>query len=80
MKKNEIIEEGIINGSIDYISLESIKILLDQMEKCICKVDGIRRGSGFFCKIDEIPVLMTNYHVVNPIYFEKKKVFKYFHQ
>ena len=29
MKKNEIIEEGIINGSIDYISLESIKILLN---------------------------------------------------
>ena len=52
MIKNEIIEESIINGSIDYISVDSIKIILEQMEKYTYKVDGKRRGTGFFCKID----------------------------
>ena len=73
----EIIEEGQIKGSLDIISIDKIKILSEQMEKCICKIDGDKKGTGFFCKINYgnklIPVLMTNYHVINPDYFEKNK-------
>ena len=48
--------------------------VMEQMEKCICmiKIDNTN-GTGFFCKIPinnnnhivEIPVLMTNYHIIN---------------
>ena len=48
--------------------------MMEQMEKCICmiKIDNTN-GTGFFCKIPlnnnnnivEIPVLMTNYHIIN---------------
>ena len=71
----ERIEE--IKGSIDIISIDKIKILSEQMNKCICKIDGIRKGTGFFCKINYenelTPVLMTNYRVVSPYFFEYRK-------
>ena len=72
----EIIEEGQIKGSLDIISVDKIKTLSDQMKKCICKIDGNRKGTGFFCKIiyenKLIPVLMTNNQVVDPDYFERE--------
>ena len=73
----ENVEEGQIKGSIDIISIDKINLLSEQMKKCICKIDGDKKGTGFFCKINYgnklIPVLMTNYHVINPDYFEKNK-------
>ena len=70
-------EKKLIKGSIDNISIDKLKILSEQMKKCICKIDGIRKGTGFFCKINYenkiIPVLMTNYRVVSPYFFEYKK-------
>ena len=73
----EKIEQGLIRGSIDIISEEKIQILLEQMIKCICKIEGAKNGTGFFCKIiyeDKlIPVLMTNYHIIDPDYYESKK-------
>ena len=73
----EKIEQGLIRGSIDIISAEKIQILLEQMIKCICKIEGAKNGTGFFCKITYedklIPVLMTNYHIIDPDYYESKK-------
>ena len=73
----EKIEQGLIRGSIDIISEEKIQILLEQMIKCICKIEGAKNGTGFFCKITYedklIPVLMTNYHIIDPDYYESKK-------
>jgi len=54
------------------ISYEATKIIMVQMEKCICKinVDNLQ-GTGFFCKIpfpndfQLLPVLITNSHVIN---------------
>ena len=70
-------EKKLIKGSIDNISIDKFKILSEQMKKCICKIDGIRKGTGFFCKINYenkiIPVLMTNYRVISPYFFEYKK-------
>jgi len=72
----ENVEEGQIKGSIDIISIDKINLLSEQMKKCICKIDGNKKGTGFFCKINYenklIPVLMTNYHVVNSDYFERE--------
>jgi hypothetical protein len=73
----EIIEEGQIKGSIDIISIDKINLLSEQMKKCICKIDGDKKGTGFFCKINYgnklIPVLMTNYHIIDDNFIEGNK-------
>jgi len=42
---------------------------------CICKIDGNKAGTGFFCKIKRgeelIPVLITNYHVIDDNYMKQ---------
>ena len=55
------------------LSSAILKIILEQMEKSICKIKCSNRGNatGFFCiiphpdKFTRLPVLMTNYHVIN---------------
>ena len=73
-------EEGLIKGSIDSMTIEKTEIILDQMKKCICKVIGDNIGTGFFCKIlyenKLIPVMITNYHVINDNYINNNKQIK----
>ena len=59
------------------ISIEGTKKILEQMEKSVCKIyktDG-KKGTGFFCNIKyenkEIPVMMTNCHVINDNYIKE---------
>ena len=44
---------------------------------CICKIDGNKAGTGFFCKIKRgeelIPVLITNYHVIDDNFLNQNK-------
>ena len=47
----EEIEVGLIKGSIDKISIEKAEKILYQMKNCVCKVNGNKIGTGFFCKI-----------------------------
>ena len=65
----EGIEVGLIKGSVDKISVEKAEKILFQMKNCICKINGNKIGTGFFCKIlfekKLIPVLMTNYQILN---------------
>lgn len=76
--KNERIEEGIIPGSKKIEILENSK--LKYMEKYICKINGEKIGTGFFCKIkykkELIPVLMTNYHVIDDDFLKNNKFIK----
>ena len=41
---------------------------------CICKINGKGIGTGFFCKIEYqnelVPVLITNYHVIDDKFVE----------
>ena len=63
------------------LSSAILKIILEQMEKSICKIKCNNGGNatGFFCiiphpdKFTRLPVLMTNYHVINEK--EKKIIF-----
>ena len=57
----------------DQVPTNMLKIILEQSEKSICKIkcnDG-GNGTGFFCKIPfpdkfhQLPVLMTNNHVIS---------------
>ena len=49
---------------------------------CICKIDGNKAGTGFFCKIKRgeelIPVLITNYHVIDDNYMKQNKYLKFY--
>ena len=82
MENLERIEEGLIKGAVDAISIEKFEKLLIQMKKCICKIKGRivngkqLEGTGFFCKIDYeyelIPVLITNFHVIDDDYMKNK--------
>ena len=49
---------------------------------CICKIDGSKAGTGFFCKIERgeelIPVLITNYHVIDDNYMKQNKYLKFY--
>ena len=52
-------------------------------ENCICKIIGPKKnGTGFFSKIEYegnlVPVLITNYHVIDDDYMEKNDRLKYY--
>ena len=58
------------------ITIEGTKIILNQLENCICKIfnPNGEKGTGFFCIINYknniIPVMMTNNHVINEDYIK----------
>ncbi len=74
------IDEGKIAGKKEIELLESTE--LKKFIKCICKIvgQGNIMGTGFFCKIEYenklVPVLITNYHVINDEFLENKKNIK----
>ena len=76
----ERIDEGRIKGAIDPISLEKTEKIVEQMKSSICQVYGKETGTGFFCKIPyegkSIPVLMTNYHIIDDDFLKNNKEFK----
>ena len=60
------------------VTIEGTRKILHQMENNICKIytkEG--KGTGFFAKIShnniDIPVLITNYHILDEQYLEDKK-------
>ena len=73
----EKIDEGLIRGK----GVEPPKLLektdLKYMKDYICKISGKMVGTGFFCKIkyedNLIPVLMTNFHVIDDKYIKDHK-------
>ena len=69
-KMEDKYEEGIIKGAKEMKLLEETD--QKEKEKCICKINGSKIGTGFFCKIKyenaSIPVLITNYHIVDDNY------------
>ena len=71
----EKIEEGLIKGEQRFKLLKDTK--KKNMIKYICKISGNKIGTGFFCKIkyknELIPVLMTNYHIIDDYYIKNEK-------
>ena len=74
----DITKEILIEKYPRPISIKSTKEILNQMENCICKIIKNRgeRGTGFFCNIKcnnyNIPVMITNYHVIDEDYIKEK--------
>ena len=79
------IEETLIEEQPTPVDLVGTKVILSQMENCICKIvkDNGQKGTGFFCTIpfpDEknlLKVLITNNHVLNEDDIENDKIIKF---
>ena len=75
---NKIEEKPKIHGVTEPLLLEKTNI--SHMENYICKIIGDKIGTGFFCKIEfndkKIPVLMTNFHVINDEFLERNEYLK----
>ena len=79
------IEEVLIEDQPTPVDLEGTKLILSQMENCICKIvkDDGQKGTGFFSKIpfpDEknlLNVLITNNHVLNENDIKNDKIIKF---
>ena len=70
--------ESILLGYPNIIPYECTKKVIQQMEKNICKIKTDKdQGTGFFCKIpfpdmnNMLPVIITNYHVIDEKILEK---------
>jgi len=79
------IEEVLIEDQPTPVDLEGTKLILSQMENCICKIvkDDGQKGTGFFSTIpfpDEknlLKVLITNNHVLNENDIKNNKIIKF---
>ena len=70
--------EKMIKNSPAPVDIAGTKTILNQMMNCICKIKiNATNGTGFFCKIpyknSSMKVLMTNYHILNDIYYKENK-------
>ena len=74
----ERIFEGIIPNAKDIVPLNQTEF--KSKAKCICKILGYSYGTGFFSKIiyegKLIPVLITNYHVIDDNFIRDNKELK----
>ena len=77
----ETIDESFTPKSTKAISLSEEKEY-KSYENCICKIIAKSVGTGFFCKIEYegnlVPVLITNYHVIDDEYMEKNNKLNYY--
>ena len=78
-KSDKRVTEGNVKGALEQELLENTKFSI--MENYICKVYGNDCiGTGFFCRIKynkkKIPVLMTNYHVIDDKFLKEKEYLK----
>ena len=73
-KMSERIDEGIIKGAVDIVTIKQTQKILMQMEGSICKIKAKLAGTGFFCHIKYenkyIPSLITNFHVLDKEYIK----------
>ena len=79
-EENEIIYEG---HNPDWEKMQKLNETDNsELEKYICKINGIKgiAGTGFFAKLDYnnsiIPVLITNYHVINDKFLSENNTIK----
>ena len=67
---NDFIPEAIKPGMINPMDSEKLSYIINQENKCCCKINSNGNGTGFFCKIvlneslKILPVLMTCNHVL----------------
>ena len=74
----EDIKEKYINKSVEPVTIKGTKNILNQMNKCVCKIYNGYEGTGFFTKIpfnsELLPVLITNNHVLGENDIQSNKI------
>ena len=73
MGTSRYVPEKDLNNTPDSVPINVLKIIIEQSEKSICKIKCKEGGygTGFFCiipfpdKFHQLPVLMTNNHVID---------------
>ena len=80
---SSIIKETLIENQPMPVDIEGTKLILSQLENCICKIyKNGKKGTGFFCKIpfpdknNLLNVLITNNHILNENDIENNKIVK----
>ena len=77
---SDCIKENLIKVQPIPVSIEETRIILFQMENCICKIHKLNgaKGTGFFCEIpfnnSLLKVLITNNHVLNEDEIDNDKI------
>ena len=62
----EIDKEKILDKFSLPVTIDETEIILKQMKYSICKIENQNGdGTGFFCKISNKKLLITNNHVIN---------------
>ena len=80
MGASGMVQEKLLEGHPNPVTKDQTIIILNQMKYAICKIKiGLIKGTGFFCYLPYqnntlIPVLITNYHIINDEIIEKNKV------
>ena len=75
-------EEKFLDNSMTPLSIENIYKIEDQMINYVCKIHrkGGLKGTGFFCRIrkneNDIPMLITNYHILDENCLKKGNIIK----
>ena len=73
-------QEQLLKDYPEPIDIKGTYKILEQMENSVCLIYKVKGGkaSGFFCNIFyenyKIPVLITNYHVINENYIKENKM------
>ena len=75
---DEIIKEKQLDKYPLPVAIENTEKILKQLKEYVCKIKTQNgNGTGFFCKIPyngkELPVLMTNYHVIDNNFIKNNK-------
>ena len=85
VSKSKITKEKGLENAPEPIPTDILKIILRQAEETICliKCNDVRYGTGFFClipfpdKVNLLPVLITNNHVLDRNNILKDKKIKF---
>ena len=77
----EIVNERALDLYPKPVTIEGTNIILEQMKKCICKIENkIGNGTGFFCYIPyenkKLEVMITNNHIINEEIIKNEKILK----
>ena len=73
----EINKEKLLNKYPLPITIDETELILKQMRYSICKIENEKGdGTGFFCKISNKKLLITNNHIVNEEIINNNKIIK----
>ena len=82
MSDKYYIKEKNLNNASEIIPIDILEIIIEQTKQSICKINCSNggTGTGFFClipypdKLNNLPVLITNCHVLEEKDISKGKI------